>query len=52
MLEFRPNPIFVSLFFDLKNHNIVGFTLPGGRLLIVNLIEQGYLLVAGTPMIF
>jgi hypothetical protein len=50
-LEFGPNPILVPLFCGLKNHGIVGSTLPEGRLLIVNLIEQGYLLVAGTPMI-
>jgi hypothetical protein len=51
-LEFGTSPILVPLLCGLKNHGIIGSALPGGRFLIVNLIEQGYLLVAGTPMIF
>jgi hypothetical protein len=51
-LEFRTSLILVPLLCGLKNHGIVGSTLLGERLLIVNLIEQGYMLVAGTPMIF
>jgi hypothetical protein len=51
-LEFGTSPILLLLLCSLKNHGIVSSTLPGGRLLNVNLIEQGYLLVAGTPMIF
>jgi hypothetical protein len=50
-LKFGPNPILVLLLCG-KNYDIVSSALPGGRLLIVNLIEQEYLLVAGTPMIF
>jgi hypothetical protein len=50
-LEFRPNLILVLLLCGLKNH-IVGSALPGGSFLIVNLIEQGHMFVAGTPMIF
>jgi hypothetical protein len=51
-LEFGTSLILVPLLCGLKNHVIVGSTLPEGRLLIVNLIEQTYQLVAGTPMIF
>jgi hypothetical protein len=51
-LEFSTSLIFVPLLCGLKSHDIVGSALPEGRLLIVNLIEQGYLLVAGTPMNF
>jgi hypothetical protein len=51
-LEFGPSPIFVPLLCGLKNHDIVGSALSGGNLLIVNLIEQGHMPVAGTPMIF
>jgi hypothetical protein len=51
-LEFGTNPILVSLLCDLKNHAIISSALPVRRLLIINLIEQGYLLVVGYPMIF
>jgi hypothetical protein len=51
-LEFGPSPILVPLLCDLKNHGIVSSALPRGIFLIVNLIEQLHLLVAGTPMIF
>jgi hypothetical protein len=51
-LEFGTSPILLPLLCGLKNHDIIGFALSGGRLLIVNLIEQRYLLVVGTPMIF
>jgi hypothetical protein len=47
-LEFRVSSILVPLLCDLKNHVIIGSALPRERLLI----EQGYLFVAGTPMIF
>jgi hypothetical protein len=52
VLEFETSPILVPLFCGLKNYGIVGFALPRGRLLIIDLIEQEYLLVAGIPMIF
>jgi hypothetical protein len=51
-LEFNTSPIFVSLLCDLKNHAIVGSALPVRRFLIINLIEQGYLLVIGYQIIF
>jgi hypothetical protein len=51
-LEFSTSPILVSLICDLKNHAIVDSALPVRRFLIINLIEQGYLLVVGYPMIF
>jgi hypothetical protein len=51
-LKFRTSLIFMPLFCGLKNHDIIGSALTGGRLLIVNLIEQGYTLVAGTSIIF
>jgi hypothetical protein len=51
-LEFSTSPILVSLLCDLKNHAIVGSALPVQRLLNINLIEQGYLLIVGYPMIF
>jgi hypothetical protein len=51
-LEFRISPILIPLLYGLKNYCIIGYALPGERLLIVNLIEQEYLLVAGTPMTF
>jgi hypothetical protein len=51
-LEFGTSPILVSLLCDLKNHAIVGFALPVQRFLIINLIEQEYLLVLGYTMIF
>jgi hypothetical protein len=51
-IEFGTSLILVSLLCGLKNYDIVGSALPGGRLLIINLIEQGYLLVACTLMIF
>jgi hypothetical protein len=52
VLEFGPIPILVPLLCGLKNHDIIGSALAGGSFLIVNLIEQGHLLVTGTPMIF
>jgi hypothetical protein len=52
VLEFGTSLILVPLLCVLKNHGIIGSALPRGRLLIVNLIEQGYLLIVGTPMIF
>jgi hypothetical protein len=51
-LEFGTNPILVSLLCDLKNHAIVGSALPFQRFLIINLIEQRYLLIVGYSMIF
>jgi hypothetical protein len=51
-LEFRASPIFVPLLCSLKNRVIIGSALPGGRFLIMNLIEQKYLLIVGYPMIF
>jgi hypothetical protein len=45
LIKFGTSRILVPLFCGLKNHDIVGSALPGGRLLNVNLIEQGYLLV-------
>jgi hypothetical protein len=51
-LEFRVSPIFVPLLCSLKNRGIIGSVLPGGRFLIINLIEQEYLLIVGYPMIF
>jgi hypothetical protein len=51
-LEFGPSPILIPLLCGLKNHGPIGSALPGGSFLIVNLIEQGPLLVAGTLMIF
>jgi hypothetical protein len=51
-LEFDTSLILVSLLCDLKNYAIIGSTLPVRRFLIINLIEQGYLLVVGYPMIF
>jgi hypothetical protein len=44
--------ILISLCCDLKNHVIVSSTLPVQRFLIINLVEKGYLLVVGYPMIF
>jgi predicted transcriptional regulator len=51
-LEFGLSPILVPLLCGLKNYDIIGSTLHGGSFLIVNFIEQGHLLVVGTPMIF
>jgi ferredoxin len=51
-LEFSTSPILVSLLCDLKNYAIVGSALPVQRFFIINLIEQGYLLIVGYPMIF
>jgi hypothetical protein len=51
-LEFKTSPILVPLLCGLKNHVIIGSALPEERFLIINLIEQGYLLVVGYPMIF
>jgi hypothetical protein len=51
-LEFSTSLIFVPLLCGLKNHDIVGSALPLRRLLIINLIEQGYLVVVSYPMIF
>jgi hypothetical protein len=44
-LEFSISLILVSLLCDLKNHAIVGSTLSVRRFFIINLIEQGYMLV-------
>jgi hypothetical protein len=52
VLGFGTSPILVSLLYDLKNHAIIGSALPVQRFLIINLIEQEYLLVVGYPMIF
>jgi hypothetical protein len=52
VLKFGTSLILVPLLYGLKNHGIVNSALPGGRFFIINLIEQGYLLVAGYPMIF
>jgi hypothetical protein len=51
-LEFGTSPILIPLICGLKNHSIVGSALHGRRFLIINLIEQGYLLIVGYPMIF
>jgi hypothetical protein len=52
-LEFRAsNPILIPLLCGLKNHDIVSYALPAERFLIVDLIEQGYLLVVGGPVVF
>jgi hypothetical protein len=51
-IEFRASLIFVPLLCSLKNRVIIGSALPGGRFLIINLIEQEYLLIVGYPMIF
>jgi hypothetical protein len=51
-IKFGTSLILIPLLYGLKNHVIVGSALPGRRVLIINLIEQRYLLVAGTPMIF
>ncbi|WP_428025499.1 hypothetical protein, partial [Arcobacter sp.] len=51
-LEFSTSLILVSLLCDIKNHSIVGSALPVQRFLIINLIEQRYLLVVGYPIIF
>jgi hypothetical protein len=52
-LEFRlSSPILVPLLCGLKNYGIISSALPAGSFLIVNLIEQGHLLVVGGPMIF
>jgi hypothetical protein len=50
--EFGHNLILIPLLYGLKNHDIVGSALLGGRFFIVNLIEQGHLLIADIPMIF
>jgi hypothetical protein len=46
-LEFVTGPILIPLIYGLKNYGISGFALHVWRLLIINLIEQGYLLVVG-----
>jgi hypothetical protein len=51
-LEFSTSSILVSLLCDLKNYVIVSSALPVRIFLIINLIEQGYLIVVGYPMIF
>jgi hypothetical protein len=51
-LEFGPSLILIPLLCGLKNHDIIGSALLGGSFLILNLIEQGHLLIARTPMIF
>jgi hypothetical protein len=53
LLEFRLfSPILVPLLYGLKNYNIVSSALPTVNFLIINLIEQGYLLVVGGLVIF
>jgi hypothetical protein len=51
-LKFGTSLILVPLLYGLKKHDIVDSALPGGRFLIINLIEQGCLLVIDYPMIF
>jgi hypothetical protein len=51
-LKFDISPILVSLRYDLKNYVSVGSTLPVRKFLIKNLVEKGYLLFVGYPMIF
>jgi hypothetical protein len=51
-LKFGTSLILVSLLCDLNNYVIIGSALPVRRFLIINLIEQGYLLIIGYPMIF
>jgi hypothetical protein len=50
--EFSTGPILVSLLCNLRNHVIIDSALHVQRFLIINMIEQGYLLVVGYPMIF
>jgi hypothetical protein len=53
VLKFRPsNPIIVSLLCGLENYGIAGSALPSGRFFIVDLIEQGHLLVVGGSVVF
>jgi hypothetical protein len=53
VFEFGPSSlILVPLLCGLKNYGIVGSALPAESFLIVNLIEEGNLLVAGELMIF
>jgi hypothetical protein len=51
-LKFGTSLILVLLLYDLKNHAIVGSALSVQRFLIINLIEEGYLLIIGYLMIF
>jgi hypothetical protein len=50
--EFGTSLILLPPLCGLKNHVIIDSALPGGRFLIIDLIEQEHLLVAGTPIIF
>jgi hypothetical protein len=52
VLEFDTSLILVSIICGLKNHDIVGSALPVRRFLIINLIEQRYMLVIGYSLIF
>jgi hypothetical protein len=52
VLEFRTSSILVPLLYGFKNYVIVGSALSKRRFLIINLIEQVYLLVVGYSMIF
>jgi hypothetical protein len=53
VLEFRSSsPILVLLLCGFKNYAIISSALPAESFLIVNLIEQGYLLVVGGPVMF
>jgi hypothetical protein len=52
-LEFRASgAILVPLLCSLKNYGIVGSALPTVRFLIIDLIEQGHLLIVGGPVVF
>jgi hypothetical protein len=51
-LKFETSSILIPLLCGLNNHGIIGSVSTGGRFLIINLIEKGYLLVIGYPMIF
>jgi hypothetical protein len=53
VLKFRlSNPIIVPLLCGLENYGIASFALPAGRFFIVDLIEQGHLLVVGGSVFF
>jgi hypothetical protein len=52
-LEFRlSSPILLLLLYGLENHVNVSSALLAVRFLIVDLIEQGHLLIVGGPVIF
>jgi hypothetical protein len=52
-LEFTPSSlILVPLICGLENYGIIDSALPTRRFLIVDLIEQGHLLIVGGPVIF